>query len=209
MSRSTWTREALVAKFKAPLIAQRQRRLAYFRSITPKVMPTDTDGMTLEELALLWSADYNPEGPVKLWSTLTRLARIFAGTGYVRAVHAERRRLLALLQRLINEGKVMRYRRSNTIHLLPAGVERLYALRGVVPPGPGEPLRRPAGPGIEDLLFSLSSFPIPATPVCPRVFTPGAVRHDAPGAAPAWPRDPALDFQFIDRPASRGRVVVV
>jgi hypothetical protein len=209
MPRSIYTKAWFVERYKAPLLAQRRYRRAYFRSITPKVKPGDTIGMVVKELAVLWAADYHPDGPAKLWPTLTRLARVFAGTHYVRAVHAERRLLLAVLQRLLNEGKVMRHRRTNTLHLLPDGVERLYALRGIKPWEKGDPLVVPAGPSLDDLLASPESFPIPDGVGSVRLFTPAPADPTAPPATPTAPQEPVADYRRGEGAAWRPPVYVV
>jgi hypothetical protein len=195
MRRSLYTKAMFVERYKAPLLAQRRYRRDYFRSITPKVTPNGTTGMVVKELAILWAADYHPEGPNKMWSILTRLARAFTGTNYVRPVHAERRLLLALLQRLVNEGKVMRHRRTNTLHLLPDGVERLYALRGIKPWEKGDPLVVPAGLSLDDLLAAPESFPICRAADSPSMFPPMDGSPDAAVSAPVPPREPVADYR--------------
>jgi hypothetical protein len=209
MPRSIYTKAWFVERYKAPLLAQRRYRRAYFRSITPKVKPGDTIGMVVKELAVLWAADYHPDGPAKLWPTLTRLARVFAGTHYVRAVHAERRVLLALLQRLLDEKKVLRHRRSNTIFLSDLGLQRLYALRGIKPWARGDPLVVPAGTTLDDFLASPESFPIDGAASGPTLCAPVAQGPGAAAPAPAPPQEPVADYRRGEGAAWRSPTYVV
>ena len=153
------TREETVAKLQAPLWAKRKLCREYFQRMTPRISPVQTKSFIEHELAILWSIQDSPRGSVPMWRTLTSLARTFTRSGWVRTVHPERQKFLAVLQRLIAEKKVyrFRYRRRkisvNDILLTEAGQQRLYYLRGVEPPDRWATKPCPQkGPGLEDFL---------------------------------------------------------
>ena len=157
-----YTKEFMVAKLQAPLQAQRRRRREYFRRLTPRIKASETTSMVERELAVLWSIE---SGPTPLWGTLTRLARTFARSNYVQAVHPERRRLLAVVERLRKEGMVARFRcrrwnsRTNDLFLSELGSRRLHQLRGTTPVPWWDTRARPSdGPSLDDYLQSPETF---------------------------------------------------
>jgi hypothetical protein len=163
-----YTREATVAKLQAPLLAQRQRRREYFQRLTPKITSAQTRSLVEHELALLWTIEDSPRGSVPMWGTLTDLARAFTRSGYVQTVHPERQRFLAVLQRLIREKKIYRFRyrrrkiRVNDILLTESGQQHLYFLRGLAPPERWATKPRPReGPTLGDFLAAPQYFKFP------------------------------------------------
>lgn len=170
MVHKRFTREEIVEKIKAPLVAQRQRRREYFQRLTPRIKASATTSMVERELAILWSIGTSPGGFAPMWGTLTRLARTFARTGYVQAVHPERQKFLAVLQRLITAKMVLRFRcrrwnsRKNDLFLSELGLQRLYFLRGIQPPDRWATEARPQqGPSLEQFLESPQDFTFPDT----------------------------------------------
>jgi hypothetical protein len=160
-----YTKEFMVAKLQAPLQAQRRRRREYFQRITPKVTAAQTRPMIELELAILWAVDDAPGGVAKMWPTMTRLAKVFSHSTDIRKVHAERRLLLAVVERLRKGEMVARFRcrrwngRANDLLLSELGSRRLHQLRGTAPVPWWDARARPSdGPSLDDFLQSPETF---------------------------------------------------
>lgn len=157
-----------MAKLQAPLLAVRRHRREYFRRLTPRIAPAETRAMIEHELAILWSIEDSPRGSVPMWRTLTSLAKAFTRSDYVQTVHPERQRFLGVLQRLIGEEKVYRFRyrrrdiRVNDILLTDHGLQQLYCLRGIAPPDKwaAKP-RQQQGPTLDEFLAAPEYYKVP------------------------------------------------
>jgi len=113
-----------------PIIVHRRAvRLAYKRSFTPAVSVNETVGWREHEYAVLhwlWSQHQERD---KYWTVINKLGER-KGTHH-RVSRPERRAYLAVVQRLINEGKIYRNCRLNELMLTPKGGQRIRELVGL------------------------------------------------------------------------------
>ena len=208
------TREETVARLQAPLQTLRRCRREYFQRLTPRITPAATRPMVEHELAILWTIADSPGGSVSMWPSLTNLAKTFTRSNYVQKVHPERQRFLAVLQRLIHEKKVHRFRyrrphiRVNDILLTERGRQHLYYLRGIEPPDRWATKPCPqTGPTLDDFLAAPEYFEFPdkgpawsasAAEAIMKVNTDDLLPRPAPVPAPVA-FDPAIR-QYLERP---------
>jgi hypothetical protein len=110
------------------VLRDRERHRLYKRSLTPNVRPEDTITLTGDEYRMLHLL-YRFGGNHHYWRMLNYLGGRY-GT-HLHVSRPERRKQLALLQRLIDARLVFRAWRSDDLTLLPSGEWRLRVLSGV------------------------------------------------------------------------------
>ncbi len=90
--------------------------MKFERYVPDPKRPGDTTPFTIEERALVEYFRSTRQTWLKLWPTLNELV----GKGHVAVTRPRRQLLLALVQRLLNEKKLVRHRPTNSIALAPS-----------------------------------------------------------------------------------------
>lgn len=97
------------------------------RTLGPPIKPSDTVHWREEEFRLLRFVDV--DNGCRLWEAVNQLAKQTPDHGY----RAAQQRYAAVRQRLINEGKLIRFSRGCRLMITGDGVRRFREIAGVSP----------------------------------------------------------------------------
>jgi len=106
-------------------LRQREAERAYRFSVAPPIAADDSTDFEVEEYRVLHQL-WSDNGVCRYWRLIGELGRLPHRHALV-----GRRRYLAVVQRLCNEGKTRRIAREGELHLLPHGERRLRELCGI------------------------------------------------------------------------------
>lgn len=103
------------ARRRADLYRRTKNRKRFVQYCPAPLRPEDTVGLVEEEALVRQRLVESPHGWVKLWGLLNELTH--GRGGHVGLTRPRRQAMMALIQRLISEKKIVRHRKSNTITL--------------------------------------------------------------------------------------------
>jgi hypothetical protein len=111
------------------LVERKSPQQEHKRKLTPSVSPEETVTWKEHEYAVLYGLWSHPQERCRYWELLNTLAKKAGST--LRVNRPEKRRYMAVVQRLKKEGSVYRIYRPNEIILTPHGSDRLREIVGL------------------------------------------------------------------------------